>query len=70
MNTLRDAIRQKDFVVTADLPLSPTTTAADIELIATQLRPVVDAVQLIDDREATGHMSSLAAAALAARKLP
>ena len=66
MNTLRDAIRQKDFVVTADLPLSPTTTAADIELIATQLRPTVDAVQLIDDREAVGQMSSLAAAAIAA----
>lgn len=65
MNTLRDAIRQKDFVVTADLPLSPTTTAADIESNVMQLRPVVDAVQIIDDREAVGHMSSLAAAAIA-----
>lgn len=67
LNTLRNAIRQKEFVVTADLPLSPTTTAADIESIVTQLRPAVDAVQLIDDREAVGHMSSLAAAAIVAR---
>ena len=67
MNTLRDAIRQKDFVITADLPLSPPTTAADIESIAAQLCPYVDALQIIDDREATGHMSSVAAAAIVAR---
>jgi methylenetetrahydrofolate reductase (NADPH) len=64
MNTLRDAIRHKDFVITADLPLKPVTTVADIrEAVATVL-PVVDAVQVIDDRDAVGHMSSLAAAAI------
>lgn len=67
MKTLRDAIRQKDFIVTADLPLSPTTTAEEIESAAAALRPAVDAVQIIDDREASGHMSSLAAAAIASR---
>lgn len=67
MKTLRNAIRQKDFVITADLPLSPTTTAEDIESAALELQPVVDAVQIFDDREASGHMSSLAAAAIALR---
>lgn len=67
MNTLRDAIRQKDFVVTADLPLEPTTTAEEIEAMVAVLSPSVDAVQVIDDREAAGHMSSIAAAAIAMR---
>jgi methylenetetrahydrofolate reductase (NADPH) len=67
LNTLRDAIRQKDLVVTADLPLQPTTTAEEIEAMVAELAPAVDAVQVIDDREAAGHMSSIAAAAIVLR---
>jgi methylenetetrahydrofolate reductase (NADPH) len=67
LNTLRDAIRKKDFVVTADLPLQPTTTAEEIEAMVAELAPVVDAIQVIDDREAAGHMSSIAAAAIVLR---
>ncbi len=67
MKTLRDAIRQKDFVVTADLPLETTSTAAGIEQAAAVLGPVVDAVQVVDDREAVGLIAPLAAAAITIR---
>lgn len=67
MKTLRDAIRQKDFVVTAELPLEATSTAAGIEQAAAVLGPAVDAVQVVDDREAVGLMSPLAAAAITIR---
>lgn len=65
MKTFRDALKQKDFVVTADLPLHPTTSRANLEASLAALAAVVDAVQLIDDREILGHMSALAAAAIA-----
>ncbi len=64
MKTLRDAIRHKEFVVTADLPLQPVTRVADIQEAVATLSPLVDAIQVIDDRHADGHMSSLAAAAI------
>ncbi len=64
MKTFRDALKEKDFVVTADLPLRPTTTRADIEASLAQFTTAVDAVQLIDDRDIVGHMSALAAAAV------
>ncbi len=67
MNTLRDAIRNKDFVVTADLALAPSTAGDDITARASALRPHIDALQVLDDRDAAGHMSSLAAAAIASR---
>ena len=64
LNTFRDALRQKDFVISVELPLRPDTTATQIAAATTELRPVVDAVQILDDREAVGQMSALAAAAL------
>ncbi len=67
MKTLRDAIRNKDFVITADLPLAPSASADDIRARASALRPHVDALQVLDDRDAVGQMSSLAAAAIASR---
>ncbi len=60
-------MQQKEFVITAELPLQPTSTAADIEAAVSALAPFVDAVQIIDDRDAEGHMSSLAAAAIVLR---
>lgn len=64
MKTFRDALREEEFVVTADLPLRPTTTRADVEASLRKLRRSVHAVQLIDDRDIVGHMSGLAAAAI------
>lgn len=64
MKAFRDALRQETFVVTADLPLQPHTTRADIREFISKLGGAVDAVQLIDDRDIVGHMSGLAAVAL------
>lgn len=64
MKTLQQAIREKDFVVTAALPLRPNTTADDIRRQLHVLRDNVDAVQLVDDRKVQGAMSTLAAAAI------
>lgn len=60
--TFRDALRTKEFVVTAHVNM---TEAADAESLIRQgeiLRPVVDAVQLTDGAQI--HMSGVAAAAL------
>ena len=67
MNTFRDALRHKDFIVTADLPLQPTTSVDDIERSVEALSSFADALHVVDDREAIGHMSSLAAAAIVLR---
>lgn len=65
MRSFRDGIRQKDFVVTAELPVKLETTVADMHESIAQLRALVDAVQVTDDRGALGRMSSLAAASIA-----
>ena len=62
--TFREAIRQKDFVVTVELPLQAATTASDVRQHIDVLAPVVDAAQVGEDESATGHMSSLAAASI------
>ena len=62
LKTFRDALRQKDFVVTADLPLQPTTAVSEIEGAVEAVSGFVDALSVVDDREAVGHMSSLVAA--------
>ena len=64
MKTFRDALRQQDFVVTADLPLQPATPVSDIEYAVKTLSGLVDALHVVDDREAVGHMSSLVAASI------
>ncbi|MDJ0750793.1 MAG: methylenetetrahydrofolate reductase [Woeseiaceae bacterium] len=65
MLTFRDALREKDVVVTAELPLTPGSSARDIEDSLQALAPVVDAVQISDNRMAAGHASPVAIAALA-----
>lgn len=67
MKTLREALQKKDFVVTANLPLQPATTVAEIDSVIETVAPAVDAFQVIDDRDAVGHMSALAAAAIILR---
>ncbi|MGA8203374.1 MAG: methylenetetrahydrofolate reductase [Woeseiaceae bacterium] len=64
MNTFREAMRSKDFVLTATLPLKLTATAGDIRTSAEKLREVVDAVHIAGDRSATGLMDALAVARL------
>lgn len=64
VKTFRDAVRSKDFVVTAQLPLHPGTTANDVRASVDALRDVVDAVQISDNHDARPHISPLAAASL------
>ena len=64
MKTFRDAVRTNDFVITAQLPLSPGTTADDVRHFAKVLQPVADAVQISDNSTTIPHMSPLAAASL------
>ena len=61
-------MREKDAVVTAELPLKPGSSAKDIAASLQTLAPVVDAVQLSDNRMAAGHASPVAVAALAIRE--
>ena len=63
--TFKDALKTKDFAVTAQIKL---TEAPDADALLRQgeiLRPAVDAVQLIDSTQM--HMSGIAAAALLIR---
>ena len=62
--TFRDALRGKDFVVTARLPLDSGTVADDVLAHVASLRGHVDAVQLGDHPAAWPHISPLAAACL------
>lgn len=64
MKTFRDAVRDRDFVLTAQLPLDAGTTAGDLEQMLAILQPVVDAVQIGDNATTKPHISPLAAAAL------
>ena len=68
MPTLRDALRENDVVVTAELPLTPGSSAEAIAESLHTLAPVVDAVQVSDNRMAVGHASPVAVAALAIRE--
>jgi methylenetetrahydrofolate reductase (NADPH) len=64
VKTFRDAVRDSDFVITAQLPLGPGTTARDLGQILQTLQPVVDAIQIGDNPTTKPHMAPLAAAAL------
>lgn len=65
MKTFRDAMRQNDLVITAEMLMDRRTDAASIKQSVEVLGPAVDAVQFGDDRYGTGHMSPLAAANIA-----
>jgi len=64
MSTFRDAISQRDFVVTAECFLKPETDAEAIRFQADLLRDHVDAVLLTDNQFGALHMSTVAAARL------
>jgi len=60
--TFQDALKTKDFVVTAHVKLAEAPDAESLLRQGEILRPVVDAVQLTDSTQM--HMSGIAAAAL------
>lgn len=62
--TFRQALRTDDFVITAQLPLSPMTNADDIRATVDTLQPHIDALQVSDNLTTEPHMSPLAAASL------
>jgi methylenetetrahydrofolate reductase (NADPH) len=64
MKTFRDAIRTQDFVLTAELSLTPDSDAASIIEQARILGPYVDAIQVTENQYGAIHMSPLAAASI------
>ena len=64
MKTFRDAVRKRNFTVTAECFLQPETNAESIAIQADILRDAVDAVLLTDNQYGQLHMSTLAAARL------
>jgi len=66
--TFKDALKTKDFVVTAHANLAQTPDADAVVRQGEILCPVVDAVQLTDSPGSEVQMSGIAAAALLLRK--
>lgn len=66
--TFKDALRTKDFVLTAHVNLARAADADALLRQAEVLRPAVDAVQLTDNPGPSIQMSGLAAAALLLRQ--
>ena len=64
MKTFKDAVRTKDFAVTAEVFLRPETDAASLCQQADLLRNDVDAILLTDNQYGQLHMSTIAAASI------
>lgn len=64
LKTFREAVRTKDFTLSAELRLDSRTTAASLTEQAEMLSPVVDAVQVTDNPGSRVHMSHLVAAGI------
>ncbi len=62
MTTFRDAVRQKDFSVTAELFLRPESNAETIAAQTELLRDHVDGILLTDNQGGRLHLSPVAAA--------
>ena len=65
MTTFRDTIRRKDFVITAELPLTADQSMRELHANLAVLRPVVDAVQVGCGEGVDMEIASLAAATIA-----
>ena len=65
MNTFRDAIRCKDFVVTAELPIVADQSMRDLQNNLSVLRGVVDAVQIGCNESVDVQLAGLAVARVA-----
>ena len=64
MKTFREAVRSKDFVISAEVFLNPESGAETIKVQTDLLRPCVDGVLLTDNQDGRLHLSPLAAASL------
>jgi methylenetetrahydrofolate reductase (NADPH) len=64
MKSLRDAIRQQSFALTAELPMSDHQDGGTLLANAQRLHPWVDAIQLTDNQRGRVHASPLAIAAM------
>ena len=64
MKTFRDAIRTQEFVLTAELSLTPDSDAASIIEQARILGPHVDAIHVTENQYGAIHLSPLAAASI------
>lgn len=64
MKTLREALRSEELTLTAELSLTPRTSAAQVIAQAETLAKATDAIQIPDHRHARPHLSNIAAAAL------
>jgi methylenetetrahydrofolate reductase (NADPH) len=64
LNTFKEAIRQKDFVISAEIYLRPESDAEALRLQAAVLKGVVDGILLTDNQYGQVHMSTIAAASI------
>ncbi len=62
--SFRDALASKDFVVTAELPLTPDATAKSLVEDATILKGCMDGILLTDNQYGRPHMAPSAAAGI------
>lgn len=64
MTTFKEAFRSKDFVISAEVFLSPESGAETIAAQTQMLRAYVDGILLTDNQDGRLHLSPLAAASL------
>lgn len=64
LKTFKEAVRTRDFAITARITLRPDSDAASIREQANLLRDHVDAILVTDNQFGQVHMSTLAASAL------
>jgi len=64
LKTFKDAVRHKDFAVSAEIYLRPESDAASVLEQASVLRECVDGILLTDNQFGQVHMSTIAAASI------
>ena len=64
MKTFKNAVREKDFALTAQIYLRPETDAQAILIQADTLKNAVDGILLTDNQYGQLHMSTIAAASI------
>ena len=64
MNTFKNAVRQKDFAISAEIYLRPETDAEALRVQAAVVKDSVDGILLTDNQYGQLHMSTIAAASI------
>lgn len=64
LKTFKNAVREKDFAIAAQIYLRPETDAEAIRIQADVLKDAVDAILLTDNQYGQLHMSTIAAASI------